>query len=775
MAHSPMQVIPQTDTAEWRDWKWQQRNAIRSVAQLTQLFDELQVDICENVRRNMQHRRFQITPYAFNLIQRDPGHNRPHPSDPLWRQFIPGWAEEQTDYGYDGHTENWEMAGEMVTPIAQHKYDNRIIVRLANVCLSYCQFCYEALRTLEKDSSKDSFQQKYWDDTVDYVRRTPAVEEVILSGGEPLMQPDEQLDRVLSDLNNVGRAIIKRIHTRSLTFNPFRTTPELIEIFSHRKVNAVGLHVTHPNEITQNFLEAVDRLHGAVPILFANIPLLKTINDDKELMHILGMKLYACGVIPHYLYHFMPHSPGTMEFRTSVQTGVDIVRSLKRHISNMAVPEFVVPHHTGKYSPPLLEENEKRPRRTIDRAGHSVFHYTNWLGQEVDYPDDGAPSAEQAGAQASQARAVLEIDIQAIVHNLRLVRDVTNNTKIMAVVKGDAYGLGAVPIAQVLESEGVEAFATDNVAEAIDLRKNLIKRPIMIIDGDIAENAALALEYNLTPGIADEDLLAAYQDAARARGGMYPVWLVANVGFNRSGYRNPEKFSHFVQMAQKCSHLAVQGVYAHLTDADDDAAVSRAQITEYQQLLARAREILGRQLESSVLASHSLLRWSAEFPMSWVRPGLLLFGEQDFAAGVSELETLASVSRLHPVVRMRARVAHILNFEHSEGVGYNRRNRTRAGQRLATVATGFRSGYPLRGEGLRAIVRGKSAPMFGDAGMDSLQIDITEIAETKIGDWVTLMGSDEDHCISAKEIARAAKTSVYELLSGLRCYRIYAQ
>jgi lysine 2,3-aminomutase len=96
------------------------------------------------------------------------------------------------------------MPEEMVTPIAQHKYDNRVIIRLANVCHGYCQFCYEALRTLEKESAKFSFQQKYWEATIHYLRQHREVEEVILSGGEPLMLKDDQLRRVLSDLNNLG-------------------------------------------------------------------------------------------------------------------------------------------------------------------------------------------------------------------------------------------------------------------------------------------------------------------------------------------------------------------------------------------------------------------------------------------------------------------------------------------------------------------------------------------------------------------------------------------
>jgi lysine 2,3-aminomutase len=147
------------------------------------------------------------------------------------------------------------------------------------------------------------------------------------------------------------------------------------------------LHVTHPNEVTEDFSAAVKRLSSAVPILFANMPLLRGINDSTETIHELGMRLYTVGVVPHYLYHFMPYSPGAAQFRTPVWTGVEIIRNLKRHISDLAVPEFVLPHQSGKHTMPLLAEDEEPPRRGEDESGHSVVRYTNWRGEVVDYFD----------------------------------------------------------------------------------------------------------------------------------------------------------------------------------------------------------------------------------------------------------------------------------------------------------------------------------------------------------------------------------------------------
>jgi len=279
------------------------------------------------------------------------------------------------------------MPEEMVTPIAQRKYEDRVIIRASNVCHSYCQFCYEALRTLEKESEKPAFNLQHWDATLEYIERCKEIQEVILSGGEPLMQADNQVSRLLRDLRSLSRPIAIRVHTRTLSFNPFRITDELCEVFREFTLNSLGVHIAHPNEIDPEFEEAVAKLRGAVPVLFANIPLLRGVNDSTESIQGLGMRLYLLGIARGYLYHFMPHSPSADRFRTPVQAGVDITRQLKRRASNLTVPEYVLPHHTGKFTMPLLAPNEEPPTRERSATGEWAVKYVNWLGETVLYPD----------------------------------------------------------------------------------------------------------------------------------------------------------------------------------------------------------------------------------------------------------------------------------------------------------------------------------------------------------------------------------------------------
>jgi lysine 2,3-aminomutase len=381
------QQLAVTNLDNWSDWKWQQRNAVTKLDELLSYFPGLERDgWLQRIGEHLENRKLTVTPYTLGLIKVDE-HMRPLADDPFWRQLIPDWNSGPSTQalGYDGESENWELPDEMVTPICQHKYDNRVILRLANVCHAYCQFCYEALRTLEKQTVKSSMRKQDWLDTLDYIRQNPQLDEVILSGGEPLMHSDKHLDGYLGDLRAIRPNLIIRLHTRALTFNPYRITPQLVEILGRHDVTAVGLHIVHPREVTEDFLLAAKRLRSVCPILFANIPLLSGINDDYETMAELCLTLYRHGIQPHYLYHFMPFSPGSQAFRTDISDAVALVSRMKRRLSNIAVPEYVLPHKTGKYTVPLdLVSGQPTLER---RSDGEYLQYTNWQGQPCTFPE----------------------------------------------------------------------------------------------------------------------------------------------------------------------------------------------------------------------------------------------------------------------------------------------------------------------------------------------------------------------------------------------------
>jgi lysine 2,3-aminomutase len=364
----------------WNDWRWQQKNAVRDEAALRAACGGWSREVTAHIEQNLQGRKMQITPYYIELIMHSLN-SAPVTEHPLWRQVVPYWSENVTG-DYDGVSENWELTHEMKTPICQHKYDNRVILRMTNTCNSYCQFCFEALRTLQVDAEKPNANSDSFLDSIEYIRNTPAIEEVILSGGDPLMLADRKLEESLAALRAVSDDLLIRIHSRALSFNPFRVTDELVAMLEKYKVNAFGVHVCHPLELSDEFAVALKRIQRVVPIVFSNMPLLRGVNDNEPTLHKLFIDLYRLGVKPYYLYHFMPFSPGASEYKASISEAIGIMNRLKRHVSNIAMPEYVLPHAQGKFTVPLLdfEQPDSLPRFE-QRDGQRYYCFQNWEGQ----------------------------------------------------------------------------------------------------------------------------------------------------------------------------------------------------------------------------------------------------------------------------------------------------------------------------------------------------------------------------------------------------------
>lgn len=376
--------IQTTAVDDWGDWRWQQRNTLRDEASLRGACGGWGDELSSRIQNNLNGRKLQITPYYLRLmLQSMTGGDIT--LNPLWRQVVPFWDDEIVG-GYDGESENWELSHEMKTPICQHKYDNRVILRMVNTCNSYCQFCFEALRTLEVKSEKSSASRDMFGESVDYIRNNPAVEEVILSGGDPLMIADAKLEEHLAALRGISDNLLIRVHSRSLTFNPYRVTDKLVRMLEKYKVNSFGVHVCHPDELSDEFTAAVKRIQSVVPIVFSNMPFLRGINDNEETLHRLFIELYRRGVKPYYLYHFMPFSPGASVYKASIRDAVRIMSKLKRRVSNIALPEYVLPHAKGKFTVPLFNHPEEMPR-FVETAGKTAYQFVNWQGETCEWLD----------------------------------------------------------------------------------------------------------------------------------------------------------------------------------------------------------------------------------------------------------------------------------------------------------------------------------------------------------------------------------------------------
>jgi lysine 2,3-aminomutase len=382
----------------WKDWTWQQRNALRSCSGLKSFFSLFPVRwervACEWERKGF---RFMVTPYVLSLIKRDKKGN-PRENDPVWRQVFPYFGGDKAfevrgtlkvagPDEYSPLKENWEEAREMITPICQHKYENRAIIFVADSCLGYCMYCFRSLQSCAGEERHGGLS--LWEKTLKEIRKRPEIEEVILSGGDPLILSNDMLGKLLGSLRKIKTIRFIRIHTRAWTHNPFRIDHEFCALLKKYAVTEMGVHTIHPNEISGDFQAAVGRVResGARTMLLADIPLIKGVNDNVSVLRKLFTGLYGVGVKPYYLSHNMPNIPHAAEQRTSVREGLVLYNKLKRRISNPAMPEYIITHKSGKKTVPECAEGTPDFVYGKDKNGWPVIHFRDWNGKWQTYLD----------------------------------------------------------------------------------------------------------------------------------------------------------------------------------------------------------------------------------------------------------------------------------------------------------------------------------------------------------------------------------------------------
>ncbi len=379
---------------QWTDWRWQQQNALRKSQQLKNVFPHIpEKQILLALEWERRGLRFQVTPYLQSIVEKDVLGN-PLLSDPVWRQFFPAFEELLSKRDtpradeYSSKKENWEIEEEMLTPIAHHKYDNRVILYTADVCLAYCQYCLRSLQSNAQEE-KHGGMRPYWQQTLEAIRRHPEIEEVIFSGGDPMVFDNDTIEKMLRDIRNINSIKAIRIHSRVFTHNPFRIDKDLCLLLKKYNVTEMAVHITHPNEITTDFLECITRIResGAKTMLLAQIPLIKGVNDNAKTLWNLFMNLYTNGIKPYYLLHNMPNTPAVSTQRTSVKRGVEIMNQIGRRISHPALPEYIIVHRTGKRAVPVEPEGTSEFRYESNQDGQPVIRFKNWKGNWEEYLD----------------------------------------------------------------------------------------------------------------------------------------------------------------------------------------------------------------------------------------------------------------------------------------------------------------------------------------------------------------------------------------------------
>jgi alanine racemase len=358
-----------------------------------------------------------------------------------------------------------------------------------------------------------------------------------------------------------------------------------------------------------------------------------------------------------------------------------------------------------------------------------------------------------------------EIDIAAFERNVAVVAGMLpQGSRLIAVLKADAYGHGAVELARCCRPELVAMIATSLLEEALELRHAGIGLPLFVLGPIKAAQIEEAADNDIAIGVVGPEELAAVCAFARSR--EVTIHLKLDSGMGRMGVVESD-LPRVIEMIRATPRLRIAGLYTHFADADDpEDPHTDAQIATFQRSVGILREH-GIDPPLHHLANSAATMRRLVTPGDWVRVGLSLFGGEPLVGAESKLE---------PVMRWRTEIARLKELPAGKTVGYGSTFRTTRLSRIATLPVGYADGYNRllsnRGE---VLVRGRRAPVIGRVSMDLVTIDVTDIADASAGDEVVLLGSQGGETVSAEEIAERIGTISYEVFCAVsaRVPRVY--
>lgn len=351
---------------KWTDWRWQLSNRLNSVEDFEKIFP-----LTESERKALSSPglfRVDVTPYYVSLIDPD------DPHDPIRKQIIPTAGEIEV---FTGMMED-SLAEDRHSPVPGlvHRYPDRVLMLVTTQCASYCRYCTRARIVGDPNQT---FSRGEFDAQIEYLKNTPQVRDVLLSGGDPLTLPPKLLEELLTRLREIPHIEVIRIGSRVPVFMPMRVTAELTDMLQKFHPLWMNIHVNHPNEISQELAEAADRLTRAGIPLGNQSVLLAGVNDCVHIQRDLVQKLVRIRVRPYYIYQ-CDLVEGAGHFRTPVAKGIEIIEGLRGHTSGFAVPTYVVDAPGGGGKIPVM------PNYHISSSDHKIV-LRNYEGYITTYEE----------------------------------------------------------------------------------------------------------------------------------------------------------------------------------------------------------------------------------------------------------------------------------------------------------------------------------------------------------------------------------------------------
>jgi len=354
----------------------------------------------------------------------------------------------------------------------------------------------------------------------------------------------------------------------------------------------------------------------------------------------------------------------------------------------------------------------------------------------------------------------VDIDLEALASNVRLIKaKVGADTGIMAVVKANAYGHGAVAVARIALRNGASCLAVANMAEAVQLRRAGIAAPILVLSYVPSASIPLAVEHDITVSLFDIGQMARFQNIARATCGALKAHIKVDSGMGRLGIL-PGEVREILTTLRSCDAIQVEGIYTHFSVADKDPRYTAQQCATFENVLATMREA-GCAFRYTHAANSAATVNPGAGGFNLVRPGLLLYG-------LKPCGSATSLEGLQPVMSWKTVIAQVKTLPPGSPVGYGNSYRTRGAEKIAVLPVGYADGLRRSPRSWREVlVHGKRTPLVGRVSMEKTTINVSHIPDVIAGDEVVLLGRQGDDEISADEVAAWIDSINYEVLSTI--------
>jgi len=393
--------------------------------------------------------------------------------------------------------------------------------------------------------------------------------------------------------------------------------------------------------------------------------------------------------------------------------------------------------------------------------------------------------------------AVAEINLSAIAYNLRSVRKIVKNRPVIAVVKADAYGHGAVEVSRKLFEENVSFLAVAFTGEAIELREAGIKSPIIVLFD--TENIKEFFDFKLIPVIYNVDTASSLSAEAKKRNIIIKVHVKIDTGMGRLGLSGNHIVNDLIKISEM-EGIELIGLLSHFSEADlSDRSYAVLQLKRFNKIRETISKILKRKIFSHIANSAAVLTFE-DAHLDAVRPGLMLYGyspinqksevsppthpspsrgEGEGGGEDSELRTTSpELINLMPAMKVKTKILCIRNVPSGTPISYGRTFITKRPSRIGVLSLGYADGYSrFFSNNAEVLVKGRRVPVVGRICMDLTMIDLTGVKGVKENDEIVIMGKQGDESITAQELAYKANTIPYEILTSLgnKSKRIYVE